>query len=100
MIVSAKNEPISARACAILSIAIAAFSIYAVAATAREGGSWTFSVVACFVPLLFAAQGFRMSRLPGAKWPTFSLIGSIVGAMLGLVSFGGFAWLLTVSTSA
>lgn len=94
---AAKNEPISARACAILSIAIAAFSIYLVAATARDGGSWTFSVLACFVPLLFAVQGIRMSRQPGAPWPTFSLIGSIVGAALGLVSFGAFAWLLVRS---
>ncbi|CAH0271937.1 MULTISPECIES: hypothetical protein [Plantibacter] len=94
---AAKNEPISARACAILSIAIAAFSIYLVAATARDGGSWTFSVLACFVPLLFAAQGIRMSRQPGARWPTFSLIGSIVGAALGLVSFAAFAWLLVRS---
>lgn len=94
---AAKNEPISARACAILSIAIAAFSIYLVAATARDGGSWTFSVLACFVPLLFAVQGIRMSRQPGAPWPTFSLIGSIVGAALGLVSFGAFAWLLVHS---
>jgi len=93
----AKNEPISARACAILSIAIAAFSIYLVAATARDGGSWTFSVLACFVPLLFAAQGIRMSRQPGAPWPTFSLIGSIVGGALGLVSFAAFAWLLVHS---
>ncbi|WP_079704530.1 hypothetical protein [Plantibacter cousiniae (nom. nud.)] len=94
---AAKNEPISARACAILSIAIAAFSIFIVASTARDGGSWTFSVLACFVPLLFAAQGIRMSRQPGAPWPTFSLIGSIVGAALGLVSFGAFAWLLMQS---
>lgn len=81
-----------------LSIAIAAFSIYIVVSTAQNGGGWSFSVLACFVPLLFAAQGIRMSRQPGAPWPTFSLIGSIVGAALGLVSFAGFAWLLTVSS--
>jgi len=97
--VAAKNEPISARVCAILSIAIALLSIYVVAATAEGGGTWTFSVLACFVPLLFAAQGFKMSRQPGAAWPTFSLIGSIVGAALGLVSFGAFIWLLVHSSS-
>lgn len=97
---AAKNEPISARACAILSVTIAAFSIFIVASTAQSGGTWTFSVLACFVPLLFAAQGIRMSRQPGARWPLFSLIGSIAGALLGLVSFGAFAWLLVVSSSA
>ncbi|TAJ47284.1 MAG: hypothetical protein EPO52_12340 [Herbiconiux sp.] len=94
-----RNEPISARVCAILSIAIAVFSIYLVASTAKAGGTWTFSVLACFVPLLFAAQGFRMSRQPDAVWPTFSLIGSIVGAVLGLVSFSAFVWLLVHSSS-
>ena len=97
---TAKDEPISARACAILSVVIAAFSIYLVASTAQSGGTWTFSILACFVPLFFAAQGIRMSRLPGAPWPRFSLVFSIVGAALGLVSFAGFAWLLVRSTSA
>jgi len=41
-----------------------------------------------------------MSRLPGAPWPRFSLIVSVVGAALGLVSFASFAWLLVRSTSA
>lgn len=95
-----KDQPISARACAILSVAIAAFSIFLVASTARDGGQWTFSVLACFVPLLFAAQGIRMSREPGAPWARFSLITSIAGGVLGLVSFGAFVWLLTQSTSS
>ncbi|MFB2556389.1 hypothetical protein [Herbiconiux liangxiaofengii] len=95
-----KNQAISARTCAILSVAIAAFSIWAVASTARDGGGWTFSVLACFVPLLFAAQGIRMSREPGAPWAGFSLIVSILGAGLGLVSFGSFLWLLVHSNAA
>ena len=97
---SEKNQTISARACAILSVAIAAFSIWAVATTARDGGGWTFSVLACFVPLLFAAQGIRMSREPGAPWARFSLVLSIVGAALGVVSGAAFFWLLVHSTSA
>ncbi|MCC4907657.1 hypothetical protein [Microbacterium sp. cx-59] len=92
-----KNEPISARACAILSVVIAGYSIWAVIATARDGGSWIFSVLASFVPLLFAAQGLRMSRLPGARWALFSLVTSIVGAALGLVSLIGFLWLYSIS---
>ena len=92
-----KNQPISARACAILSVVIAAYSIWAVIATARDGGTWFFSVLACFVPLFFAAQGIRMSRLPGAPWAIFSLVTSIVGAALGLVSLLGFFWLYSIS---
>ncbi|WP_440709472.1 hypothetical protein [Herbiconiux sp. YIM B11900] len=97
---TAKNQPISARACAILSVLIAAFSLYLVSSTARDGGQWTFSVLACFVPLLFAAQGIRMSREPGAPWARFSLVLSIVGAALGVVSFAAFFWLLVHSSAA
>lgn len=92
-----RNQPISARVCAILSVVIAGYSIWAVLATARDGGSWFFSILGAFVPLLFAAQGFRMSRLPDARWPTFSLVTSIVGAALGVVSLIAFFWLYSIS---
>ena len=91
-------KPLSAHVCATLSIVISLGSIGLVFTTLRSGGEWLFSMLACFVPLFFAAQGFRMSRLPDAKFPTFSLVGSLIGAALGLVAFVGFALLLTHSS--
>lgn len=90
------REPreISAHACAILSLLIGSGSLWMVFATYRAGGDWVFSVLACFVPLLFAIQGIRLSREPGTRFARFSFVGSVAGAVLGVISFGGFLVLL------
>lgn len=97
MSTSDAKEPraISAHACAVLSVVIGAGAIWAVLSVLRDGGDWVFSVLACFVPLLFAAQGLRMSREPEAKYPRFSFVTSIVGGVIGVVSFALFLYALS-----
>ena len=92
MSTSDAKEPraISAHACAVLSVVIGVGSIWAVLSVLRDGGDWVFSVLACFVPLMFAAQGLRMSREPEAKYPRFSFVTSIAGGVIGIASFALF----------
>ncbi|KRC61600.1 hypothetical protein ASE14_12210 [Agromyces sp. Root81] len=86
--------------CGALSVIIGAGALWIVISTARSGGEWTFSVIASIVPLLFALQGLRLSGQPGTRWPRFSRVSSIVGAVLGVAAFAGFLYLLSISTNA
>lgn len=89
------TKPISAHASAILSIVTALGSLWIVYSTAQSGGTWYFSALACFVPMLFAIQGIRMSREPGTRFARFSFVVSIIGIALGAAGALGFLYLLT-----
>lgn len=90
-----EGKEFSGRVSGVLSILIALGSVWIVVSTASSSSGWNFSVLACFVPILFAVQGIRLSREPGAVWPRFSLITSIVGIAIGVVAFVGYLFLLS-----
>lgn len=95
----ASRDEISARVCGTIAVVAGAALVWMAASIGSTGGEWSYSMLGSFIPLLFALQGLRLSRAPGAKWPRYSLVTSIVGLVLGGVTCIWFLVLLMQSVS-
>lgn len=88
-----RTRQLSAHACAVVSL-VAAAGALAAATLLGTGWRWSLELLLCAAALLFAYQGFRLSKEPGTPYATFAHYGSIVGAGLAIAAAAGFVMLL------